>query len=125
MLALIFKLLNISITKYHKYHRKIFPLFVEAHQLSLVGRYFKALFFQFFSPPTQSETMELSSQQTRSLAIHMTPRTTKHIFSKKIITRNISSKNYPTSQHVETSQPHPSLHHHFLFLFIKFTYPLA
>jgi hypothetical protein len=62
-------------------------------------------------PLAQSETME-SSQPTRSLAnflaprnlsvswpsVPVTPRTTKHICSKKTITRNISSKNYPTSQ---------------------------
>jgi hypothetical protein len=86
--------------------------------LLVVGRCFQAFIFLSLA---QRETME-SSQPTRSLAgflaprnlsvswpsVPVTPRTTKHKCSKKTIIRNISSKDFTTSHHAQTSSILPS-----------------
>ena len=96
---------------------------------------YSIVFLHKFKSLAQSETTE-SSQPTRSLvgflaprnlsvswpSMLVTPRTTKHICFKKTIIRNISSKDFTTSHHVQTSQS--PLPHHFSSLFIKFLYTI-
>jgi hypothetical protein len=96
------------------------PWYVEAHQLQCSFASSRKMLPTILFLISQSETTE-SSQPTRSLAVFlaprnlsvswpsvfMTPRTTKHKCSKKTIIRNISSKDFTTSHHAQTS-PFPS-----------------
>jgi hypothetical protein len=98
------------------------PWSVEAHQLQCSFASSRNMFPTIIFPLSQSETKK-SSQPTRSLAAFLaprnllvswpsmlvTPRKTKHKCSKKTIIRNISSKDFTTSHHAQTSTSSPYL----------------